>query len=90
MCIYYACMSFLYNSHFSLNMVLQLLCICSISMPRYALPAMPFPPSTPTAGAKWERQLAMLRAPFLVLSASVGNPQQLLGFLNDAQRAQGG
>ena len=40
-------------------------------------------------GAKWERLLAMLQTPFVALSATVGNPQQFLDFLNAVQRAQG-
>jgi hypothetical protein len=39
-------------------------------------------------GAKWERLLSLLQAPFVALSATVGNPQKFLDFLTNVQRAQ--
>lgn len=43
------------------------------------------------AGAVWEHLLTMIRCPFLALSATIGNPEQVYGWLKslkDLQRAQ--
>ena len=47
--------------------------------------------SAMTAGAVWEHLLTMIRCPFLALSATIGNPEQVHGWLKslkDLQKSQ--